>query len=311
MKYILFAVFLVGAMLFMAGCTSPNDPQTTVEEEVEPGPESEPTTLDLTQLPLGNDKVSDAPQVEYIYSCQTSFNGGGAFKAGPWINEENGTWDLTQKITVDGSVTWENAKSAVSNEGTTRTFTSNGLPDHSTGIYPVQSTDDAYQYDRNPNSIREQSLEVDLPTNPTLLTEAQCVGGHVGILLSGIPIYNGFDAGGRDAVAMEIQDDCSGHPQEQGQYHYHGYSPCLEDDTDKDEHSALMGYAFDGFGIYGLKGEFGFEVWTQDLDECHGHTHTIAWESEKVEMYHYHLTMDFPYSVSCFRGESVVKGTLK
>ena len=48
--------------------------------------------------------------------------------------------------------------------------------------------------------------------------------GVIGYMLTGIPLFNGFDAEGRDAVATEIQDTCSGHPDQNGKYHYHGYS---------------------------------------------------------------------------------------
>ena len=41
-----------------------------------------------------------------------------------------------------------------------------------------------------------------------------------------------------------------------------------------------------------------------DLDECHGHTHTITWDGKAVVMYHYHATREFPYTVGCFRGAS-------
>ncbi|MBI5052160.1 MAG: hypothetical protein HZB52_02705, partial [Chloroflexi bacterium] len=40
-------------------------------------------------------------------------------------------------------------------------------------------------------------------------------------------------------------------------------------------------------------------------DVCHGHTHEIEWDGKTVEMYHYHATAEFPYTVSCFRGSAV------
>jgi hypothetical protein len=63
-----------------------------------------------------------------------------------------------------------------------------------------------------------------------------------------------------------------------------------------------MGYLIDGFGIYGQYGETGQLLGSKDLDECHGHTHTIAWEGKSVSMYHYHATADFPYTAGCLRG---------
>lgn len=271
-------------------------------------PSTSQHTLDLTSLPLGDNKYATSPKQGYVYSCQTTFNGGGAFTQGPWIYATTKTWDLTRKVSVDGTVSWPNATWKLTQDGTTRTATFNDLPqNHTTGTYPIAKTDDAYNYDRNPNSISAHDLTLAIPTQPQLLSSPQCVGGEVGVMLSGVLIFNAFDAGGRDAVAMEVQDSCQGHPQEAGYYHYHGWSSCLTDQTTTTEHSALVGYAFDGFGIFGLKGENGTELSSANLDECHGHTHAIEWDGKTQNMYHYHMTQDFPYSVSCFRAKPVVK----
>jgi hypothetical protein len=68
-----------------------------------------------------------------------------------------------------------------------------------------------------------------------------------------------------------------------------------------------MGYAFDGFGIYGYYGTDGKEVTNASLDECHGHSHAIEWDGQQVEMYHYHATREFPYTVGCFKGTPSVR----
>jgi hypothetical protein len=86
-------------------------------------------------------------------------------------------------------------------------------------------------------------------------------------------------------------------------YHYHNLSPCATDAALG--HSALVGYALDGFGIYGHHGENGKALTNADLDVCHGHTHEIEWDGKTVEMFHYHATAEFPYTVSCFRGTAV------
>jgi len=216
----------------------------------------------------------------------------------------DGTWDATKKTVVDGSVTWPHSFT-ISIQGDQRIFTGNDLPDHPTGIYPISPSDDAYTYDRNPNSIREQSVTLSLPANPVVAAQPTCVGGEVGILLSGVVLFNAFDADGRDAPAHEVQDNCNGHPQVSGFYHYHNLSDCLEDNATG--HSALIGYAFDGFGIYGYYGEDGDELTNTDLDECHGHTHVTEWDGQFVEMYHYHATHEFPYVVGCFKGTPAVR----
>lgn len=262
--------------------------------------------VDLTRLEIGDGKVSSAgPQAGYVYSCISQFNGNGAQGTGSWINGD-GTWDATKKAIVDGSVTWPHSF-AVTVQGDQRVFTGNNLPDHPTGNYPIASTDDAYIVDRNPNSIQEQSVNFSLPANPTAAAQPTCVGGEVGIMLSGVVIFSAFDALGRDAVAHEVQDACDGHPQNSGFYHYHSMSDCVED-ASTSGHSSLVGYAFDGFGIYSYYGEDGGEVTNEDLDACHGHTHTIEWDGQMVEMYHYHMTHEFPYTVGCFHGAPSVRG---
>jgi hypothetical protein len=234
----------------------------------------------------------------------TQFNGGGATGTGVWMNGD-GAWDATKKSVVDGSVTWPHSFT-VTLQGDQRVMTGNDLPDHPTGNYPVSSSDDAYAVDRNPNSIREQSITLTIPANPTAAAQPNCVGGEVGIMLSGVVIFSAFDAEGRDAVAHEVQDECDGHPQMSGFYHYHSLSDCIED-TSTSGHSALMGYAFDGFGIFGYYGEDGAEVTNEDLDVCHGHTHVVEWDGQMVEMYHYHATHEFPYVVGCFHGTPAVR----
>ena len=46
-------------------------------------------------------------------------------------------------------------------------------------------------------------------------------------------------------------DSCSGHPGPNGEYHHHLNPNCLYNSADSSKHSPLIGYAFDGFPIYG------------------------------------------------------------
>jgi hypothetical protein len=257
--------------------------------------------VDLTKLPLGDGKISTAPLVGQIWACRVDPNGGGAFRDGPWIDKANGTFDYTKKAIVSGHVVWT-PDFKMSVQGDQRVFVSNDLPNHPTGTFPIPSTDAAYQTDRNPNSIRAQTVTVSLPANPTLADQPICAPGAVGILLTGSVLFNALDAPGRDAVAHEVQDSCQGHPQESGVYHYHWITTCIDDKRLPDGHSALVGNALDGFGIFGRYGEKGELLSSSDLDACHGHTHAIPWDGKMVVMYHYHATWDFPYTIGCLRG---------
>jgi len=105
-------------------------------------------------LPLGDGRVSAAPQVGSVFSCQTQFGGGGAFRDGEWI--QGNIWDPKGKPIVDGAVGWPDAKISLSTVACQRLIQANNLPSHPTGIYPIGAQDDAYQYDRNPNCISAQ-----------------------------------------------------------------------------------------------------------------------------------------------------------
>ena len=225
-------------------------------------------------LPLGDGAISTTPQIDNVYSCQTRFGGGGAFRDGGWINGD--TWDSDLKPVVDGAIDWP-SEIAISREGDARVIRANNLPDHPTGVFGIQPSDDAYAYDRNPNRIRAQNILLTLPAKPTAAAEESCVPmGMIGFATSGAAIFNALDALGRDAPAHEIQDACNGHPERNGQYHYHDLSACLTDTRNEAHgHSDLAGYALDGFGIYGLHGEDGEVVTNADLDACHGHVHTV------------------------------------
>jgi hypothetical protein len=262
--------------------------------------------VDETRLPVGG-ASSSTPAVGAVYACQTSFGGGGAMVSGDWFNGD-GTFDLTKKPVVDGDVSWPDAALKITRQDSTRVITGNDLPlDDTTGTFPVAPGDDAAQFDPNPNSIRAQTVELELPPNPKVAARPSCTsGGAIGIMLSGVQIFNALDAGGRDAVAYELQDHCQGHPQPQGAYHYHNLSECIAETDSASGHSKLLGYVFDGFGIYGNRGEKGKVLTNADLDECHGHTHTIKWNGKKVKMYHYHATAEYPYTIGCYRGTPAV-----
>jgi hypothetical protein len=283
-----------------AGCTSNEKPadQTPSTSALS----TSTSSIDLRKLPLG--RTVSEPTVGGLWACRTDPDAGGAQSAGPWIDEGANTWDATRKISVSGEKRWSN-RFATATTNDTRHITGNGLPDHTTGTFPVATSDAAYPYDRNPNIITEQNDDIELPANPAPAASPTCAGGEVGIMLSGVRLFSAIDAPGRDAVAYEVQDRCGGHPERTGRYHYHALSTCIADGGTG--HSKLVGYAFDGFGIYGYRGEDGKELTNARLDVCHGHTHAIDWNGKRVTMFHYHATHEYPYTVGCMRAASKVQ----
>lgn len=83
-----------------------------------------------------------------------------------------------------------------------------------------------------------------------------------GILLNGVSIYNALDGytyncvWQRDAYVFEgvSFDSCNGHADGTGEYHNHANPVCMYKSNVSTAHSPLIGYAFDGWPIYGPYG---------------------------------------------------------
>ncbi len=75
-------------------------------------------------------------------------------------------------------------------------------------------------------------------------------------------------------------DDAGGHINVHQGYHYHTATGVSHSIDQKDDHSALIGYALDGIGIYGQLDKNGNAP--TDLDEARGHY-------DAIRGYHYHV----------------------
>lgn len=271
-----------------------------------------PTSLspeDLTHLPLGDTlSTTTLPTTTgKLYICSVG-TGGGASSKGPWFNSDGTTWDETKKEQVSGSHTLS-PYTFTSSTGSSLTASGNDYPIHPVGTFPIPNTDPVHAYDGNPNTITSTPFTYTLPGSPTVASTPTCTQGTIGFLLTGAKLFNADDAGDRDAAAWEGQDACNGHPQSAGAYHYHNvpitnqancFPSSMQDVAGS--HSPVVGYAADGFPIYGNLGENGVPLSNADLDICHGHTHTITFKGVTVVMYHYHATHSYPYTVGCYRG---------
>eukprot|EP00486_Rosalina_sp_Unknown_P006288 CAMPEP_0201577078 /NCGR_PEP_ID=MMETSP0190_2-20130828/23277_1 /ASSEMBLY_ACC=CAM_ASM_000263 /TAXON_ID=37353 /ORGANISM="Rosalina sp." /LENGTH=308 /DNA_ID=CAMNT_0048008703 /DNA_START=62 /DNA_END=985 /DNA_ORIENTATION=+ len=160
-----------------------------------------------------------------------------------------------------------------------------------------------------------------------------CLLGDLGIALNGVSIYSPTaNTRCEDAMGDESNsfDTCGGHAGPGGSYHYHAAPACLLDqvgdrmDTNPNGHSPQIGWAYDGFPVYGPHGNDGEYILlctqeganqTDCLDNCSGHSHHTI-DGFK---YHYHIagpvgdletsplypTPDserWPYTFGCFRG---------
>jgi hypothetical protein len=256
-------------------------------------------------LPLGDGHVGTQPAAGTVDACTLPTlpggggPGGGAVASVPWIT--GATWNTAAKLSVQGSVRWPGSYSATVS-GASRVIRTNDLPvGATTGTFPIATTDPAYRYDRNPNSIRAFPTTFTLPLNPRVAARPSCLPfGPIGVETNGVYLFDALDAQKRDAVAHEVQDACGGHPGPSGAYHYHEISPCLP--TRAQGSATLVGYALDGFGIYVERDARGNLLTNAALDACHGRTSTVPWNGKQTSIYHYDATAEYPYTIGCFRG---------
>lgn len=230
--------------------------------------------------------------------CHVATGGQGAQVNGPWMH--GSSWMPSEKVHVQGTVSWPSATYDTHVSAGTRTIASNDLPtDHTTGTFPIAASDPAAQYDRNGSTIQAEQYSFSLPATPSAASSPGCIYGEVGIMDDGVLLFDGFDALYRDALAHELQDSYDGHPNDMG-YHDHGFISEIKNVAV----SQVVGFAFDGYPITGPLLQSGKYLTTGDLDECHGMTSSVLLDGKLTSTYHYVLTQDFPYSVSCFHAKS-------
>ncbi len=118
----------------------------------------------------------------------------------------------------------------------------------------------------NPNIPANQNFVFKITRHPTRNTGTPMATtlGHIGVWTNGVSIFNAKDAmsynnqkvWNQNAIVVEGMsfDACLGHPAPNGEYHHHLNPRCLYDDADSSKHSPIIGYAFDGYPIYGAYG---------------------------------------------------------
>jgi hypothetical protein len=261
-------------------------------------------------VPLGDGYVSTTPKVGYVDSCITNFGSiGGARTDGPWIDTATDTWDYETKLTVNGRIHWPEGSYEVAIVGGKRVIKFDDLPKtDATGVFPIASSDPAYEYDQNGNHIAKQSFDWKLPLHPKAAKTPGCTpGGPIGVLKDGVALYNALDGEGRDAGAHEVLDICAGHPDPSDTYHHHDVPACILEKV-RNGTTELAGYALDGYGIYVVKNKHGQLPTNTRLDACHGTTSKVMWNGKMTRIYHYVATLEYPYTVGCFHGTAISSG---
>jgi hypothetical protein len=147
---------------------------------------------------------------------------------------------------------------SIDTENGYRVIRSNGIPDHVTGQFPNRG---------NPNTISEQAYVFRVPLNPTLTGSTTNLRMYpFGVAINGVPFdpganefWNNDRYSGWQYEAMSLGprlgiDDSNAHVQPNGAYHYHGIPSGLLEHFSSLGKPVLLGYAADGFPIYGPYG---------------------------------------------------------
>lgn len=193
----------------------------------------------------------------------------------------------------------------ISFDATTMIVHAKGLPNHPTGKFP-----EAGIGPHNPNYIQEHRYTYYIPLDPQQNPDHVAMDegnndralpmGAIGIAVNGVVFYNPFDMGMQDATDM--MDQCCGHPSQDNRYHYHKYPICVNSpwaDEGK-AHSPVIGWAFDGFAIYGPYESDG--VMAKDVTG-EGALNDFNIGQDKDRGWHYHVTPGkFPYVIGGFWG---------
>lgn len=143
--------------------------------------------------------------------------------------------------------------------------------------------------------------------SPTLGTTALTRDAALGVAVNGVPIYD-YTGGGEmsqadlahhqaqhDTLQTEQLDVCGGHAGRGDDYHYHTKPTCMISEMANAGDDAIIGWAFDGFPIYGDNNPDGTAIADGDLDICNG-------QADGTFGYRYHTSVDAPYIVQCLMG---------
>lgn len=167
---------------------------------------------------------------------------------------------------------------------------SNGIPNHPMmiGIKNWQQQVPLPQNYRGTNAFQ-------IPLTPVLAAtpisaKTALYRGAIAIAANGIPIFNALTNRGEDAWLIGALDQWGGHCGKGDDYHYHIAPLHLEATVGVGN---PIGYALDGFAIYGSTEPDGSPV--APLDEFNGHSGSDG-------IYHYHGTTTYPYINGGLRG---------
>ena len=188
--------------------------------------------------------------------------------------------------------------------------------------------------------LTNQHYTFTLPITPRYASKTTTNLGAIGVMLDGAVLYNPYEANKTTVathdnfsatvggITASFLDTCDGHPGPGGQYHYHGLPDCLVqyatsgqsaqttpvssfsgcstapvvEDNAASRKAVLLGFAFDGYGIYDNIAMNGKPIPVSSLDACNGIFSKVPGYPHGV--YHYVLenVKTDRSSINCYHG---------
>lgn len=142
---------------------------------------------------------------------------------------------------------------------------------------------------------------------PVMTDTPQTRDSSLAVAVNGVPIFD-YTGGGEmsdedlyhhqtqhDTVLTKQLDECGGHAGRGDDYHYHKAPTCMIDTMPNAGDAAIIGWAFDGFPIYGMNNPNGTPIPEDALDVCNG-------QPDPDFGYRYHTSEGAPYIIQCLTG---------
>ncbi len=147
-----------------------------------------------------------------------------------------------------------------------------------------------------------------IPLQATLTDDPKTRDSSLGVAVNGVPIFD-YTGGGEmsqddlhhhqtehDTILTHQLDVCGGHAGRGDDYHYHASPTCMIEQMDNADDNPIIGWAFDGYPIYGHDNPDGTPIETGTLDVCNG-------QPDETFGYRYHTSDGAPYIIKCLMGE--------
>ncbi|KPH64650.1 hypothetical protein AMS58_10895 [Pseudoalteromonas porphyrae] len=244
-------------------------------------------------------QIAGAPASHEIGIFCPRYTTSNADEAGIWFDGDGQVYDLTGEFITNLDTHYNDSNWKLYNESTGKVNVTTTEASCAGAARP--DVEEQYQnhcvecaIDYVDGGISQTVL---IPITPVKASSPISIGrDNIGISLNGVALAPPAPVDAiLGAYTIAAFDDCAGHINLVEGYHYHGAAGCSETLEQSNGHAGMLGYALDGYGIFGMVDSQGNE--DNDLDSCRGHY-------DETRGYHYHsASIAENMFIGCYSGE--------